>query len=69
VLARVFATEYDKGIPGSGDPIRVALTIPNGATIRGGELRIRRVCMRTIDGGARGWGVLDGREIVRMGII
>jgi hypothetical protein len=69
VLAGVFAAEYDEGVPGAGDPIRVALTIPNGATVRRGEWRIRRVCVRAIDGGARGWGVLNGREMVRMGII
>lgn len=68
MLAGIFAAKYDEGVPGARDPIRVALTIPNGATIGGGEWRIR-VRMRTIDGRARGWGVLSGGEMVRMGII
>ncbi len=70
VHARVFAAEYDEGVPGTGDPIRVTLTIPNGATVRGGKGWTIRICMKAIDGGVRGRrGILNGRETVRMGII
>lgn len=35
--AGVFAAEYDEGVSGTGDPIGIALAIPNGPTVRGGE--------------------------------
>ena len=42
MLAGVFATEDDKGVPRAGDPVGVAQAVPNSVTVRGGEGRSGR---------------------------
>jgi hypothetical protein len=66
VLARVFATEDDKGVPRTGYPIGIAQAVANGSTVRGGEGETgRRIYVRRtigmVDGGSGGWrGLVKG---------